>query len=387
MLRLILLLVLSLFSAGCGFINSYLRGSDNRIPPAKLMPIERPIAIQALWNVQVGRGQGKGFIKLAPAVDGGRVYAASHDGVVMAIDAGTGQIIWNMQTKLPISAGVGLGDDVLLVGTGEGEVLALYRQTGKEAWRAKVSSEVLAAPRAAQGIAVVRTVDGKFIGLDARSGEQRWLYSYTVPALTLRGSAPPVLDQGLVISGLETGRLLVLSLANGAPVSARMIAPPRGRTELDRMVDIDTEPRVIGAVLYVTAYQGNITAIDLRSGNTLWSRDFSSFSGLEGDDRRVYIPDENDALWALDRLNGDTLWRQEALTGRFLSRPASVGDYVVVGDYEGYLHWLAKSDGRLAGRVRADSRGIAAAPVVQGDTLFVLGKGGTLSAFRAGQGG
>jgi len=383
-LRLILLLVLSLFSVSCGYINSYLRGSDNRIPPAKLMPIERPIAIQALWSVQVGRGQGKGFIRLAPAVDGGRVYAASHDGVVMAIDAGTGQIIWNIQTKLPISAGAGLGDDVVLVGTEEGEVLALDRQTGKEAWRAKVSSEVLAAPRAAQGIAVVRTADGKFIGLDARSGEQRWLYSYTVPALTLRGSAPPVLDQGLVISGLETGRLLVLSLANGAPVSTRMIAPPRGRTELNRMVDIDTEPRVIGAVLYVTAYQGNITAIDLRSGNTLWSRDFSSFSGLEGDDRRVYVPDENDALWALDRLNGDTLWQQEALTGRFLSRPALVDDYVVVGDYQGYLHWLAKSDGRLVGRLRADRRGIAAAPVVQGDILFVLGKGGALSAFRAG---
>ena len=384
MLRFILLLALSLLSASCSYINSYLRGSDNRIPPAKLRSVENPIAIQTLWSVQVGRGQGKAFIRLAPAVAGGRVYAASYDGVVMAIDAGTGQILWNIQTKLPISAGVGLGDDLVLVGTGEGEVLALNRQTGQEAWRAKVSSEVLAAPRAAQGIAVVRTVDGKFIGLDTRTGEQRWLYSYTVPTLTLRGSAPPVLDQGLMISGLETGRLLVLSLENGVPVSTRMVAPPRGRTELDRMVDIDTEPRIIGAVLYVTAYQGNITAVDLRGGNTLWSRDFSSSSGLEVDDRRVYIPDENDTLWALDRLNGETLWQQDALSGRFLSRPAAVGEYVVAGDYQGYLHWLAKSDGRLVGRVRADSRGIAAAPVVQGNTVFVLGKKGVLSAFRAG---
>jgi outer membrane protein assembly factor BamB len=262
--------------------------------------------------------------------------------------------------------------------------VALNQDDGAEAWRAQVSSEILAAPRGAEGVVVVRTVDGKFTGLDARSGERLWVYSHTVPVLTLRGTAAPLLVQGVAIAGLDTGKLLVLSLRDGQPRWEKSIAPPRGRTELERMVDIDSEPRIAESVLYVTAYQGNITAIDLRSGNTLWSRDFSSYAGLDVDGRRVYISDNDDAVWALDRRNGGALWKQAELTGRKLSAPVASEDYIVVGDFEGYLHWLNKDDGKVVGRVRADSKGIATAPIVRGGNLYVLGKGGTLSAFRVG---
>lgn len=377
--RLTLILVLALLGSACSWLNV---GSEKAKPPSELEAIQQPIAIETLWETRVGSGLGGAFIKLMPVVAEERIYAASHDGVVMAVDAKTGQTEWKVETELPISAGVGLSDDVVLVGTSQGEIVALNRENGEEAWRAQVSSEILAPPRAAEGIVVIRTVDGKFIGLDAFSGNRLWTYEYTVPVLTLRGSAPPLLAQGVAIAGLDTGGLVVLALRNGAPVWEKTIAPPRGRTELERMVDIDTELKVVGGVLYVAAYQGNITAIDLRGGNLLWSQALSSHAGLDADVRRIYVVDDEDVIWALDRRDGAILWKQEALVRRALSAPAVSDDYVVVGDFEGYLHWLAKEDGRLVGRVRANKQGIIVPPAVSEDVFYVLGNGGLLSALR-----
>lgn len=377
-----LILVLALLGSGCSWLG--IGGTNQAEPPAELVDIQQPVSINQLWETQVGSGTGGAFIKLRPAVTDERVYAASHDGVIMAVDADSGETEWKTETELPISAGVGLGNGLVVVGTSQGEVLALDMDNGEEAWRTQVPSEILASPRVAEGVAVIRTVDGKFIGLDALSGTRLWVYEYTVPVLTLRGSAPPLLAQGMVIAGLDTGRLLVLSLRNGVPVWEKTITPPRGRTELERMVDIDTELRVIGGILYVAAYQGNITAIDLRDGSTLWSQELSSHAGLDADARRVYVIDDQDVVWALDRRNGVTVWKQEALTRRFLSAPVVSGDYLVVGDFEGYLHWLARDDGGLVGRVRAGKQGISAPPAARGDTVYVLSDGGTLGAFRTG---
>ena len=382
--RFILPWVLILLSSGCSWINSYLAGADNAPPPAELRPIEQSITIQKLWETRVGSGTGGAFIKLSPVIDQDRVYAASHDGRVAALDAASGRVLWEVKTGLPITAGVGLGDGLVLVGTGKGQVIALREEEGEEAWRAQVSSEILAAPRAAEGVVVVRTVDGQFTGLDARTGARLWGYTYTVPVLTLRGTAPPLLAQGVALAGLDTGKLLVLSLNDGTPVWEKTISPPRGRTELERLVDIDAEPRVVDSHLFVAAYQGNITAIDLRNGNTLWSRDFSSHAGLDVDTQRVYVADASDAVWALDQGNGSALWKQAELAGRTLSAPVASDHYVVVGDSQGYLHWLDKDDGKVVGRVRADGRGITVAPAVHRDTLYVLGDGGTLGAFQVG---
>jgi outer membrane protein assembly factor BamB len=375
---------LAVGGSGCGWITGYLRGSDNTTPPAELLPIDNPISITELWDAEIGSGTEGANVNLAPAVDENRVYAAGRDGEVVALDAATGQAIWQVETELPISAGVGLGEDLAVVGTSDGEVLALRADDGTEVWRVRVSSEVLAVPRIAGETVVVRSIDGTLAALDAGTGSQLWLYTHRVPALTLRGVASPEIVQDLVIAGLDTGKLVVLSLENGGPVFEKTIAPPRGRTEMERLVDIDTAPRVVGDILYVAAYQGNITAMDMRSGRTVWSLDFSSHSGLDVDASRVYVADDTDTLWALDRNSGAVIWKQEGLTGRRLSAPVVSGNYVVVGDFEGYLHWLARDTGRLAGRVRVDKKGIAVAPAVRGDVLFVLGEGGELSAYQAG---
>jgi outer membrane protein assembly factor BamB len=380
MIRFVLVVLHALLISGCSW---FMGGSDNAPPPAKLLSIENPITPRKLWDTKVSGTAGT-FLHLTPAIDRGRIYVAGHEGDVMGLDAESGSPLWKVSTGLAISSGVGLGDGLVLIGTDTGQAVALRQEDGSEVWRAQMSSEVLAVPRAAEGVVVVRTGDGKFTGLDSRTGTRLWVYSYAMPALTLRGSSAPILVQGLAIAGLDTGKLLVLSLHDGLPRWEKSIAPPRGRTEIDRIVDIDSEPQIAGDVLYITAYQGNITAIDLRSGNTLWSRDFSSHAGLDVDSERVYITDDTDAVWALDRRNGGALWKQSELHGRRLSAPVVSDDYVVVGDAEGYLHWLNKEDGRVVGRERVDRKGINVAPIVWGGNLYVLGENGVLSAFRVG---
>ncbi len=377
-----LLLVLS---AGCGTLGGWFGRSDQTLQPAKLQSINQPIAIQQLWQTRIGGGARDPSLRLTPALADGRIYAASSDGTVVALDALSGRQLWTNATRLPISGGVGVSDPGLVVfGATQGEVVALRQQDGQEAWRAQVTSEVLAPPRAEGGVVVVRSIDGRFTGFDVRSGERLWVHTHLVPALSLRGNSPPLVAGNLVIAGLDTGKLLVLSLDRGLPLTEITIAPPRGRTEIERLIDIHSEPKAFGDTIYVAAYRGSVAAIDMRGGNLLWNRDVSSYAGLDVDARQVYVTDDTDAVWALDRGNGGTLWKQPELTGRRLSAPAVAGNHVVVGDFEGYLHWLSPDSGRIVGRVRAASKAIVAPPLAVGDLVFVQDQGGTLGAFRAG---
>ncbi|MCB1777794.1 MAG: outer membrane protein assembly factor BamB [Candidatus Competibacteraceae bacterium] len=385
MIRLVFPLLILILSTGCSTVGGWFGDSDNAIPPAELQPISQASNIQQIWTTRIGSGAEEQFIHLTPALADGRLYAASHDGKVVALDALSGQRLWETATDLSISGGVGVSDDgLVLAGTQQGEVIALRQDNGQEAWRARVSSEVLASPRAASGIAVVRTIDGKFTGLDTRTGEQRWVFTHTLPALTLRGNASPLVTRDLVIAGLDNGKLLVLALAKGLPLTEKTIAVPRGRTDIERLIDIDSEPKAFGDTLYMVAYRGNVAAIDMQSGNLIWNREVSSYAGLDVDARQVYVSDEADSVLALDRVTGGTFWKQTELTGRRLSAPSATADYVVVGDFEGYLHWLRKEDGRITGRIHATNKAIITPPAAVGDMVFVQGQGGTLSAFRAG---
>jgi outer membrane protein assembly factor BamB len=330
----------------------------------------------------VGSGAGRLFLKLRPAIDDERVYAATRDGRVRAFDARTGESIWDTDTDRPLSGGPGVGDGLILLGTSDGDVLALGEKTGEIEWRARVSSEVLSAPQAQGGIAVVRTIDGKLFGLSSDDGTRLWVYDRTAPVLTLRGTSSPVLAEGTAVAGFDSGQIVAVALNNGQPLWETRVAVPRGRTELERMVDIDADPVIDASTVYVVTYQGQVAALELFSGQVIWRRDMSSHAGLGVGPENVYVTDDTSHVWALNRGNSASMWRQAKLEARRVSPPAVFGRYVVVGDLDGYVHWLRKDDGQFVARVRVDSNSIVAAPVATPFAVYVYGSGGELAALQ-----
>ena len=316
MMRLAAIMLLAISTGGCGTVNDYLRGKDNSEPPAALTNFPASVTVQTAWSTRVGSGSDSEYFKLSPSVANGKVFAADRRGRVSAYDAVSGRALWSVETKAPISGGPGSGEGLVLVGSSDGEVLALAEGNGAVLWRVRVSSEVLSAPRAAQGIVVVRTVDGKLFGLNVQDGKRQWAHDSSVPALTLRSTGAPVIAGDKVLGGFASGRLVALSISDGKVLWETAIAEPRGRSELERLVDISAEPQVADRMVYVTSYQGRVAALDLESGRLVWTRDMSSYAGLTVDDRAVYVTDAKGQVFSLDRRDGRALWKQDKLRAR-----------------------------------------------------------------------
>lgn len=342
------------------------------------------VNVEELWSERAGKGAEELYLKLLPAAHGGSVYTADRNGRVIALDAATGDTQWSVQDEdRLISGGPGVGEGKVYVGTSEAEVVAREEETGKKLWVARVSSEVLAAPRAADGVVVVRTGDGNVYGLDAESGIEKWVYDRTIPTLTLRGTAAPTLHDGVAYAGFENGRLVALDLATGEQLWETELAQPSGRSDLERLVDIDGEPIVRDDTAYLGSFQGRVAAIALDGGSIEWTRDMSTYDNVAVDDERVYITDERGVIWALDRYDGSAKWRNKDLKNRRLTGPTHFKHYVVVGDFEGYLHWLDAETGKLVARSRVDKERILTPPLDLGESLLGYSSSGKIAAFRA----
>ncbi len=345
-MRRIALLLLSSFLLGCTTSPSPV------LPPVGLTSIDDPLYVRISWNSIIGSGVAEKYLKLQPAFDGTTGFVADHTGYVRAFNVTNGKKIWGIQLGTPIASGPALVEGKLLFGTSQGEVIAREPRDGSEVWRVKVSSEVLAVPTGANGVIVVRTVDGRLYGMEADSGKRIWVYDRTVPLLTLRGNSAPVIHNGIVITGSDGGKLAALTLKTGTVLWETQIADPKGRTELERMVDIDVQPVVMEDVIYVITYQGRLATVQLQSGRMMWARDISSYSGIALDPYRVYVSDSESQVWALNRFTGATLWRQDKLLRRAITGPVLQGPHLVVADYNGYVHWLKREDGRIVARKR-----------------------------------
>jgi outer membrane protein assembly factor BamB len=378
---LLLLAGLSL-AGGCTTLGNLFDNPDNTAEPAELVDFEPVIKVRTVWQRRVGSGAGNLFLKLRPAIDGERVYAATRDGRVRAFDARTGESVWDTETDSPLSGGPGVGDGLVLLGTSDGEVVALGEDDGEIKWRARVSSEVLSSPGSRGGVSVARTIDGKLFGLSADDGTRLWVYDRTTPVLTLRGTSSPALAEGAAIAGFDNGQVVAIALSNGQPLWEARVAVPRGRTELERMVDIDADPVIEDKAVYAVTYQGQVAALELFSGEVIWRRDMSSHAGLGVGPENIYVTDDASHVWALNRANSASMWRQAKLEARHVSPPAVFGQFVVVGDLEGYVHWLRREDGQFVARVRIDSDSIVAAPVATSFAVYVYGSGGELAALQ-----
>lgn len=349
-------------------------------PPAPLPALEGQLSLRTLWSTKVGSGTDEQRVTLRLAFAGDTLYAADRRGRVVAVGRRDGSRIWERSTDLDITGGLGLGEGQLLIGTLDGSVVALDADDGSERWRSPVSSEVLSPPQMQSGVVIAHSVDGKVFGLDGGAGERKWFYQQRVPALSLRGSSMPVAQGGRVYVGFASGKLAALEAENGRLLWESTIAVPRGRTELDRMVDIDAHVIYDDDILFVTAYQGRVAAVAANTGVLIWARDISAYQPASLTRERLYVTDDRGHVWALARDNGVALWKQEKLQARGLTAPVAFGDYLVVGDFEGYLHFLSHADGRVLGRIQIDKKGLLEAPVVLDDVLYVYGQGGVLTA-------
>ncbi len=370
--------------------------------PQPLTVITPELEIDHRWVRQLGKGSYSQYLQLIPLVDGERVYQADKRGRVVAYDAFTGEPLWRVDLATVINSGPS-GDGELLLFGGDAEVIALRKQDGSTAWRAAVSSEVLSLPVQQGDSVVVHTVDGSIIALDAGSGRPRWRHTEAVPTLSLRGSGNPVVVNGLVLCGTANGKVVALGLADGALRWQTTVAVPHGRSELERMVDVDADLAVADGIVYAASYQGKLAAMALAGGQLIWSREIASTTGITVDRALLYVTDTTGDVWALSRRGGATMWKQDALHQRALTAPVGQGNYLVVGDYDGFLHWLRKEDGQIVARTRIkqwheyfpvedefaawtesypEDRAVLAPPAVQGLFVYGLDKRGVLDVFR-----
>ncbi|MBX9757087.1 MAG: outer membrane protein assembly factor BamB [Pseudomonadaceae bacterium] len=368
------LLALAVMVVGCS------SNSKKELPPAELPDFTAEVELQSEWNRSIGDGQGDTYSLLAPAVDGDHIYAAGANGVVMAMDRFSGDVLWKQDIERSISGAIGVGSGLVVVGTLKGEVIALDQSTGEQKWLALVPSEVLSAPAVNSDMVVVQTQDDRVIGFDAATGQQRWLYDNQPAVLTLRGTSAPVLTSRLAIAGFSSGKVVAIDLARGIPVWEQRVAIPQGRSELARIVDIDGNLLASNDTLYVVSYQGRVAGLDINSGRVLWQREASSYAGLAQGLGSVYVSLASGTVEAVDERSASALWSNDALARRQLSAPEVFSSYVAFADFEGYVHLVSQVDGHFVGRKRIDSDGVRARPLVVGDWMYVFGNSGDLVA-------
>jgi len=321
---------------------------------------------------------------MGPFYSSGTLFAADYKGKLISIDAESGRKNWELKTKQSFSGGPGADDSHIYMGTIDGRVVAFDRNNGDELWNAQVSSEVLIPPVAEDNIVVVRSIDGRVFGLDVDNGARVWIYDHSVPLLTLRGNANLLVRAGVVYVGYDDGSVVTLRLDDGSLLWTQTLVSQEGRTELERLADIGQQMVIVASDLIVSSYKTRVASLAADSGRLLWFKDISSATGIQVDRTKLAISENNGDLWLLDRRNGATQWKQDQLSNRGLTRPAFYGKLVVVGDQEGYLHWLDSDSGEFVARVRAGKKGFAAAPLTVGTTLYVLTHKGNLIAYRAG---
>lgn len=367
--------VLIAVTAGCG------RDNDSGEAPAELVSFDERLEVRRLWSSRVGGSAERLRLGLSPATDGARIFAASHGGDVAAFDLENGRRSWSSQTNLPLSAGPAYGAGVVALGTTDGELIALEADTGSELWRQAVGAEVLAPPAIGGEVVALRTVDGRLRGYSSLDGRELWTVVQTVPALTMRGNTAPYVAGSSVVAGFDNGRLGAYQLSSGDVLWEFAVAAPSGRTELDRLVDISAGLQVAGNDVFAVGYHGRAIGVALENGVVLWQQELSSYAGLGVDVSSVYVTDEFSELVALERGSGTPRWRQDALRLRDVTAPAAFGNTIVVGDFEGFLHWIDPGDGTFLARERAASNRITSAPLVVGRNMIVQSEDGTVAAY------
>ncbi len=348
--------------------------------PKPLPHYSKDVTVKAAWSHKYGAWKDAPEGRVQPVLADGLLVAVDGLDWLRGFDARSGKLRWERRTGVAITGGIAQAGDVLLVGTRRGEIIAYGLKDGAVKWEKALSSEILTPPTVAGEVAVIRSGDGKVFALNIADGKRLWEFDRSVPTLSLRGTGRAVIAGDQVFVGFANGKLVALNLKDGSLLWEATVATPQGRSELERMVDVDADPLVMGDTVYAAAYQGRVVALSRDSGRVLWARDMSVYNNMAADKHALYLSDDHGAVWALDHRSGAALWKQDNLRNRRLSAPVLFGDYLVVADFEGYLHWLALDDGRLVGRYHVDDAGVVGTPFPVDNLLYVQGRDGGLEA-------
>jgi outer membrane protein assembly factor BamB len=346
-----------------------------KVEPAKLVDFKPAAKIEVRWNDDVGNA---GESVLFPAVTREAVFAANAKGDLYRYDRNTGKKVWSIESGFAITGGVGAGEGLVLVGGEKGELAAFDEDSGKLKWQVKVSSDVLSAPKVADGVVVVRTGNQRITGLNAKDGARLWLYERATPTLIVRSHASVEIRNGLVYAGFAAGKLAAIGLKNGVVVWESSVSQPRGNTELERISDITSLPVVDGAQVCAVAFQGRLACFDAVQGGALWTRDIASDKGLALSGKTLYLTDTDSNVIALDKNSGATLWKNNQLLLRKATAVYPLDDFLLLGDYEGYLHALKSEDGSFVARLKTDGSAIRISPVTLGDGALIQTSDGEL---------
>lgn len=355
--------------AGCG--------GPSGPKPAGLQSIEKPQPVRVAWRASVGSAED---FSLSPAVVGDAVYAAARGGRLARFEASSGRETWRAQSDMIVSGGVGADAQTVVVASPAGEVAAFEAATGKLRWRARVSSEVLSAPAVGRGVVLVRSIDNRIFAFGAEDGKRRWVYQRPASPLVVRSPAGAVILEDTAYAGFRGGKLVAIALSNGGVRWEATVAQPKGTTELERVIDVVGDPAIMGREVCATAYQGRVACFDTASGTQLWARDVSSLTGVSLDARYAYVADEKGTVHAFDRSTGGAVWKQDKLAYRQLSMPQPAGNAIAVGDFEGYVHFLARDSGAFIARYSARGGAVRVPPVLLPGGLLVQTQGGGLHA-------
>jgi outer membrane protein assembly factor BamB len=350
--------------------------------PAELQDFAEEKEFDKLWSESIGDGQGDLYTRINPVIDGDVIYIASADGEVEAFRTVDGDDVWATDVDIELVGGVGLGEGLVLVSSVNGQLIALDQASGEEKWRATVKGEVLAPAAADNGLVFVQTFSGRLSALSSEDGSERWSYNSKVPVLTLRGTSTPLLFRDQVLVAFANGRVMSFDQQGGAVNWNTRVAIAQGGTEIERIVDIDGEMLLANQLLYAVSYQGQLMAIALDSGNPYWAEDVSSHVGLAEGFGNIYTVTDKSVLKAYSEDGKGLRWQQEALLNRGLSGPVTLGSYVIVADFEGYIHAMSQVDGRIVARTKVDGDGVRARMLVHNKVLYVYGNGGKLAAYR-----
>lgn len=375
MRRILVLVALAALLAACS-------KTKNVHVPKKLVPFTAALRVQRVWTASVG-GTGKPLLLgLNLAVRGNRVYAAGYGGEVAAFDLQTGRRLWEHRTGVHLGGGPGVDGSLVVVGSMDGEVIALNATTGAPRWHANIAGEILAPAAVSSKVVVVRAVNGTLHGLSPVNGHALWELQQTVPSLSLRGTSSPVIVGKTVVCGFDNGTVIDANLADGARVWEERVSPPHGSNAVEQLDDVDATPRVVKDHVYVAQYQGRVAMLGLKNGQIWWSHKISSYRGMALGAHDVFVSTSDGKVVAMRRSNGERLWTQDALMYRRLSAPAVTAHAVVVGDFQGYVHWLDKSTGKFLARVRSGRDHIINSPVAAGGLVLIINDEGDIAAYR-----